>query len=302
MAHIFRGDPISDRKLLLVVQPNIPPEDRWEEERQPAILGEIVMESARAIEQSGRTPDLIVWPENLLTFPTSSSTRLGNALQDAVQRLSVPVVTGLVRPSLGTEAGRYRNSAAWLDPVLGVRDAVDKVRAIPILESDRKFWGRRGLERLMGVAASGPRVTEAEVARPLQGEFTLSVTLCFEVLFPGVVDARRNHESLAILNLADDSWVGGEKVDAQLIAGAKFRAIEQRLTLVRLSHGGLSVAIDRYGQTIASLEPDEWGHFFVEVAEVAATPQPRIDERIALVLLPVVGGWLSWLSWPRRRN
>jgi len=51
-------------------------------------------------------------------------------------------------------------------------------------------------------------------------------------------DLHNWEQSVAIVNLADDSWVAGEVVDAQLIAAASFRAIEQRLTLVRVSHGG----------------------------------------------------------------
>jgi apolipoprotein N-acyltransferase len=183
----------------------------------------------------------------------------------------------------------------WWSPQIGQIDAVDKVRAIPLIESSRSFSGRAVLGRVMGEVAKGPRVVEALVARPIQGEFTISPALCFEVLFPRIVAERRNDESVAIVNFADDSWVPGEVVDAQLVSAARFRAIEQRMTLVRISHGGLSVVIDRYGHEIASLEPDTTAHLFVEVA---ASSPPSIFEKAAILFLPLVAGLLVWSVWP----
>ena len=172
-------------------------------------------------------PHAILWPENLLTVPVTHENQIGRRLQGYVNDWGVPVVTGLVREVDGDKPGRYRNSAVWWSPLVGQRDAIDKVRAIPLIESGRGFWGRSALARIVGEAANGPRVEEARITRPLRGEFTLSPVLCFEVLFPQIVVDRRDERSVAIVNLADDSWVAGEVVDAQLIAAASFRAIEQ---------------------------------------------------------------------------
>jgi apolipoprotein N-acyltransferase len=115
------------------------------------------------------------------------------------------------------------------------------------------------------------------------------------VLFPQIVADRRDEQSVAIVNLADDSWVAGEVVDAQLIAAASFRAIEQRLTLVRVSHGGLSVVINRFGESIASLEPDTLAHLFVDVA---AAPRPSTFEKSAMLCPPILVGLVMWILFP----
>jgi apolipoprotein N-acyltransferase len=295
IARAFDSTFRSSAKILLVVQPNIPPAHRWEAAYQQMILDGVADEVSRAITESGRTPHAILWPENLLTFPVTQENQIGRRLQDYVNDWGVPVVTGLVREVVGGETGRYRNSAVWWSPLIGQRDAVDKVRAIPLVESSRAFWGRGALERMVGQAAKGPRVEEAEIARPLRGEFTLSPALCFEVLFPRIVADRRDEQSVAIVNFADDSWVAGEVVDAQLIAAASFRAIEQRLTLVRVSHGGLSVVINRFGETIASLEPDTVAHLSTEVA---ASPLPSALEKAAILLPAMIAGLLVWALCP----
>lgn len=294
-ARVFAPAVQSSPKTMLVVQPHIRPVHRWDAVYQRVILDEVAAETSRALMEVGRSPDAILWPENLLTLPTTQDNELGRRLRDYVNHWETPVVTGLVRGIVGGDVNRYRNSAVWWSPEGGERDAIDKVRAIPLVESSRVFWGRGLLARMLGETARGQRVEEAQVARPLRGEFTLSTVLCFEVLFPEIVAARRDDESVAIVNLADDSWVPGEVVDAQLVAAAAFRAVEQRLTLIRVSHGGLSVVIDRYGRTIASLEPNTVAHLFVEVS---AGPKPSSLEKTALLMLPMTAGWLAWNLFP----
>ncbi len=295
IARAFEPTVHSSPKNLLVVQPNIPPGHRWDMAYQRMILDEIAAETSRAIREFERPPHAILWPENLLTFPVTQDNELGRRLQNHVNDWGAPVVTGLVREIAGGDPDRYRNSAVWWSPLVGQRDAVDKVRGIPLVESSRAFWGRSLLTRIVGAAARGPKVEEAQRARPLRGEFTLSPVLCFEVLFPRIVADRRDDESVAIVNLADDSWVPGEVVDAQLIAAASFRAIEQRLTLVRVSHGGLSVVINRFGEEIAALQPDTLAHLFLEVS---SSPAPSALEKAAILLPAVIAGWVTWTLCP----
>jgi apolipoprotein N-acyltransferase len=296
IARFFESESRLKPKILLIVQPNTPPRRRWDPAYQELILDEIAVSTSRALVESERMPDAILWPENLLTVPATADNRLGRRLQSYVDEWRVPVVTGLVRRAAAGKRGRYRNSVVWWSPEIGQRAAVDKVRAIPLVESGRTFWGHRALlSSVMGEAAKGPRVEEAHDAGPLRGEFTISPVLCFEVLFPRIVAERRNDESVAIVNFADDSWVPGEVVDTQLVTAAAFRAIEQRLTMVRISHGGLSVVIDRFGHMTASLDPDTDAHLFVDVA--ASAPSSSL-EKTAILCLPVIAGLLAWCVWP----
>ncbi len=296
IARSFESESRLNPRTLLIVQPNTPPRLRWDPAYQEMILDEIAANTSRALEESERMPDAILWPENLLTVPATADNRLGRRLQGYVDEWRVPIVTGLVRRAAAGKRARYRNSVVWWSPQIGQRAAVDKVRAIPLIESSRSFWGRRALlSSVMGEAAKGPRVEEAHNAGPMRGEFTISPVLCFEVLFPRIVAERRNDESVAIVNFADDSWVPEEVVDRQLVTAAAFRAIEQRLTMVRISHGGLSVVIDRFGHMTASLEPDTDAHLFVEVA--ASAPSSSL-EKTAVLCLPVIAGLLAWCVWP----
>jgi apolipoprotein N-acyltransferase len=283
----------SDEKTLLLVQPSGARAHRWDPVFQSVILDEIAAHTSKALAESDHLPDAILWPENLLTTPFSRDSKLETRFRRYVDAWNVPVVTGLVRSTKDSGPGRYRNSIVWWAPQTGLRDAIDKVRAMPLVESDRDFPGRSLMTWLVGGAATGTHVAESDLARTLAGEFSLSPALCFEVLFPRIVAERRSDESFAIVNLADDSWVPGEIADRQLIAAAAFRAIEQRLTLVRVSHGGLSGVVDPFGREIASLPPDVLAHHLVRVS---AMPRPSAVERMSMLALAALAGLAGYVG------
>jgi apolipoprotein N-acyltransferase len=301
IAESFSADaPETSPRSLLVVQPDIDSRERWQMAGQPAILEAIFEETSRAITEMKSRPDVILWPESLLTLPFAPEDPLGRRLQDQIDRWGVPVVLGLVRAAQVVRPDHrrlYRNSVVWWSPLVGPVDWEDKVRAIPIVESSRGYFetGNVLSDWAFPGSIQAPRVVEAIKAEPLRGEFTLSPALCFEILFPRIVSDRRADESVAIINLADDNWVEGEAADEQIIASATFRAIEQRLPMIRVSNGGRSVVIDRYGERIAELPVDEFGHM---VVEVRAMPRASMAEKLALVLPPVIA-WVLVLMVAR---
>jgi apolipoprotein N-acyltransferase len=283
------------------VQPNIPRGERWAEELQGKHLARMVEATERALAATGKAPDAILWPENFLTTPLEPSAPLGEALRAAVDRLGVPVILGAVRGAQASDSDLYRSSVLWVDPSRGITAALDKERGVPLLEAPARSGAAALAARLLGAASDGKRVEE--VAHPeasQQARPSLAPVLCYEALFPGIAAGRRGAESVAIANLADDGWVESEVATRQLLAFARFRAIEQRLPLVRVAHGGLSAGVDPFGQTVLELPLDSWAH---GLAEVRAEPPPTSVERLALLALPLASGaGVGWLlgPWSRR--
>ena len=296
LAQSLRPESSVGSRTLLLVQPAVDREIRWKPAFQRVILDDVARQTAAALAKTRIRPDAILWPENLLTKPLARDPTLREQLDLSVDGWDVPVVTGLVRTTTGRESRRYRSSIVWWEPGAGEIASIDKVQAMPLVESSRNFPGRRLLAWLVGGAAGGPLADEAENAGPLTGTFTLTPALCFEVLFPRVVSARRSLDSVAIVNLADDSWVAGEVADAQLVAAAAFRAIEQRMTLVRVAHGGLSVVVDAYGRERMRLPVDVPAHALVHVVSTAPATVLERGSILALGVLPgvivyLIGRW-----------
>jgi len=292
LVEMIRSTDDSESRTLLLIQPHSEYKHRWDPAFQTVTLERIGEYTASALETTTVPVDLIVWPENLVTRPFDDLDDLRSHMQANVDSWGVPLVTGLVRDPDNSVPGEYLNSAVWWSPGEGLEDAVDKIHAIPLVESSRDFPGRDLLSELLGASKDDPRVREGTEAHSLVGSFIVTPVLCFEILFPGEVAARIDPGSVAILNLSDDSWVAGETVDHQILAASRFRAVEQRLPLVRVGHGGLSAVIDGYGREVATLPPDRYAHLAVEVA---AAESPSGFEKIAVLALPVLSGALAWL-------
>jgi apolipoprotein N-acyltransferase len=292
LARVLRStvDP-TDGVTLLLVQPHVPRGERWAENLQAKHLAKIALQTQRGLSEPGPKPDAVLWPENLLTAPIDREPELAERLQATVDRLGVPVILGAVQSAGGAEPDLYRSSVLWLEPDRGTVTAIDKTQAFPLLEASVSSPGARLLARAFGAAGRGKKVEEAAQAGPLRGSFTVTAVLCYEALFPGIVADRRAPESVALVNLADDGWIGGAAATRQLAAFASFRAIEQRLPLVRVAHGGLSVAFDPFGEPILELRENAWAHARIEVRP---SPPPGLTERAALVALPLATGMGVW--------
>lgn len=287
---------------LLLVQPKIPPDARWDPSAQGWILDAISNHTSRALERLRSRVDAIVWPENLLTQPLESDPTLARAMEHHVDAWKVPLITGLVRPAIARAPGRYRSSIVWIEPERGIVTSVDKFRAIPLFESGRDFVGASLLIRLLGRTGDSPTVEEADDhGSALVGAFSVTPVLCYEVLFPEIVAGRRTPESLAILNLADESWVNSAAATQQLADFASFRAIEQRIPLIRVAHGGLSRMVDAFGVTQIELPTADWADATVEIGD---SPPPAMRERLVLLALPLSSGWGVWwvIGVMSRRN
>jgi len=277
---------------LLLVQPNFKRSQRWDPVFQEVLLKKVGDYTSTALESSPNAIDLVIWPENILnlSIDLESDDGLAGDLAAFVDAWNVPLVTGLVRPPVFASDPNYRNSSIWWSPNAGYVDAMDKVRAIPLIESSSDFPGRDLLAKLLGSANDDPKVAEAMTASSIGNDFLITPALCFEILFPHEIAARRDPNSVAILNLADDSWVEGETVDRQILAAASFRAVEQRLPVVRVGHGGLSGVIDSFGRKVTMLPPDQFAHATVKIE---SGPPPSISEKAAIISLPIVSGSIA---------
>lgn len=90
IARAFEPAVRGNARTLLIVQPNIPPRHRWKAAYQGMILDEVAAETSRAIANLGQTPDVILWPENLLTLPVTPENDLGRRLQSHLDDWGAP--------------------------------------------------------------------------------------------------------------------------------------------------------------------------------------------------------------------
>jgi apolipoprotein N-acyltransferase len=265
--HPPAGSPGDGALRLLVVQPNIPVEERWAPPVQRTHLAIGLRLTQHGLAASPERPDLVVWPETFLTTALDRDDDLREELLRTVAELPAPLVLGAVRSATPDRPGRYRGSALWVDPASGIRAAVDKTQGVPMVETASEFPGAGVIRALIGQPAAELRLEEAPDSRALrEGDLSLAVLFCFEVAYPGLAASRRDSNSALLLNLANDSWLATPVLSRQQLAIGAFRAIEARLPLVRVAHGGISAAIDPLGRTVQEIPFDTAGTAMVTLA------------------------------------
>ena len=291
-AQALRPNAVLRDKRILVVQPNVARGERWAKALQVPNVTRIGRATAQAVREHRETLDLVVWPENTTTLRVHADSELVSELAHLVRPLGVPVLLGMARmPSQPTTQGIYRSSIA-LQSGDAFRFVIDKALAIPVLEAAEPVVGQRLFEQAFGGAAKWPKVESSPAIQPASGlPVNAALVLCYEALFPGVVARRRPPGAEVIVVLADESWAGSTAASEQLANIARFRAIEQRLPLIRVAHGGLSAFMSPFGEYVERLPTDQ---FATSVATVGVTPPPTILEQAGILALPVASGWGSW--------
>jgi apolipoprotein N-acyltransferase len=109
---------------------------------------------------------------------------------------------------------------------------------------------------------------------------TLAAAICWDADFPGVI-AQAGAQGVDILLSPANDWAGIDPLHGHMSA---FRAVENGLTVVRQSDGGLSLITDPYGRALAQGS----GPIHQQSALVSTAGIPT--------LFPTVGDSLGWLA------
>jgi apolipoprotein N-acyltransferase len=111
----------------------------------------------------------------------------------------------------------------------------------------------------------------------------LSGVICWDMDYPAVIQqAGQNGTGLMLVPSSD--WFEIDPLHSQM---AVFRAIENGMSLVRQTHGGLSIAVDPYGRVLAQTD------FF---GATDRTMVAQVPVRHVTTLYTLFGRWLEWLA------
>jgi apolipoprotein N-acyltransferase len=72
--------------------------------------------------------------------------------------------------------------------------------------------------------------------------------ICYEVIFPEVVNRYVRKGSDFLVNITNDTWYGYSSGPYQHAGMAPFRAIENRIGIARAANSGFSYFVDKYGR------------------------------------------------------
>ena len=247
-----------------LVQGNIPQERKWD----PRYAHEIMQIYTKLTERASKDqPDMIVWPETATPGSITIRPRLHMELIETVRRIGAYLLVGSA-PGQKFEAQspmklRYTNSAFLIPPGPGTvrSQRYDKIRLFPFGEylpyKETLPWSWINV-RESSYYAAGKDFTVFDLS-----DARFSVVICWEDIFPDLVRQFVKRGAQFLVNLTNEAHFGKTAAPHQLVSISVFRAVENRVFVVRCANTGVSCIIDPYGRIVDRVKDEKGQDIFV---------------------------------------
>ena len=253
---LYRNHDNTPLMQVRIVQPNIPQQEKWDRQKRPQHLAQIMAASRRPAE---RPLDLIIWPETAFAGFYEADRGVVNAISLAASSGVTPVLLGMLSEP---EWNQFYNSAGVFTPGEGMGDLYHKRHLVPFGE----YAPLRSYIPFIDAIAGPYDFSKGDqvMALPLttkNGEgVKLLPLICYEVIFP--LQTRRDQNKLqadVMVNLTNDAWFGNTIGPQQHLTMARMRSAELGAAMIRVANTGVSALIDNYGRITAKIDYDQKG-------------------------------------------
>jgi len=207
-------------------------------------------------------PDLVVWPENAVSFLLAPNPRFGRAAADILGSDGPGLLLGGPRyVADGDGHVRFFNSVYLLaangEPVM----VYDKRHLVPFAEYaplPRVPW--------LGWRFDAPGdYTPGVVPTIFPDPAPFGVLICFEAIYPELARDLVRQGARFLLNLSNDAWFGTSAGLEQHLAMTVFRAVETRRALARATNTGVTALVAPSGRIQARFPIGVRGAWVVQV-------------------------------------
>lgn len=233
---------------IAVVQGNIPQENKWKREYREQIISRYEELSEEA---SRSHPHCIVWPEASTPGFVLDDGVLLNRIVSMVRRTNSYFLIGSAEyPKFSKRPLKLKsgNTALFFSPEGKILGQYVKIRLVPFAEyvpheeiipwpnfivpKKKANFHARGTEPILFVI-DGAR---------------FGTLICWEILFSDLTRSLVKNGANFIANISNEAWFGKSAVSNQILAMCVFRAVENRVNVVRSANTGISCFIDPYGR------------------------------------------------------
>jgi apolipoprotein N-acyltransferase len=286
----FSGEPLK----LALIQGNIDQSQKWD----PKNAGVIMRTYAElSLEVSKHKPDLIVWPETATPRAISMDPGVYREVKRIVNLTGTNLLLGSSQPQKfkkpGSKNFKYYNSAFLITPgsPKSKPQRYDKIRLFPFGEylpyRDSIPWASISVPDVSSYVAG----TEFKLFELPPHRF--GVTICWENMFPDLFRQFVKNGAQFMVNLTNEAWFGKTEAPYQFLSMSVFRAVENRIFVVRCTNTGISCFIDPNGRVYDRVEGLNGEDTFIRGFKVAS-----IVPQNSKTLYTRYGDWLIWVSMP----
>jgi apolipoprotein N-acyltransferase len=225
-----------------LIQGNISQDIKWD----PAFQEATVAIYERLTRQAAaERPDLVIWPESAAPFFFQKDVLYADRIRALSRQLKTYLLFGSPAYEIEADRPRFLNSAFLLSPGGEVLGRSDKIHLVPFGEYVPMARLLPFVTKLVeGIGDFSP----GKEARPLNtGKGEIGVLVCFEGIFPELARAYVRAGSRMLVNISNDAWYKRSSAPYQHLAMTVFRAVENRVPLVRSTNTGISAIINSRG-------------------------------------------------------
>lgn len=253
MPHVRAAMQTAEPFRVAMVQPNIGFDDKGDRARRQA---QFVWQIDLSRQTLAHQPDLIIWPETMYPYavPSAESSLVLPRLKDAPD--THWLIGALVFKRQDHHLQRF-NGALLVDSETRIIDRYAKQRLLAFGEyipMQRHFPFLRHISPTIGDLTPG---TGGVVTLP--NGTRIGPLICYEDILPELGRRAVQQGASLLVNLTNNAWFGPTYAPYQHRQLAAFRAIENRVYLVRATNTGLTSIIDPLGREHAALPTDQPG-------------------------------------------
>jgi apolipoprotein N-acyltransferase len=230
-----------------LIQGNIDQHVKWQPHNRQPIID--LYKNASETEW-GR--DLVVWPEAAITLFNEQAT---DVLEDLDRRATMSGSALVLGIPDRHESGGFQNTVI----VLGEGEGqYVKRRLVPFGEYVPLEDYLRGLIGFFNLPMSRNMTGPAEQPPLMAGGNRLSLSICYEVVYPDLVRSSVESPDL-LVTVSNDTWFGSSIGPWQHFQMARMRALENGRAMIRATNNGVTALVDYRGVVQASLPQFEAG-------------------------------------------
>lgn len=230
----------------VVIQGNIDQSLKWD----PAFQTKTV-ELYQRLTRSANDfrPELIIWPETSVPFFFQDGDTLSEKVAATAKESGAALIFGSPAYNQTEDIINYYNRAYLISADNNTLKYYDKVHLVP-------FGEYVPLKRLLSfinrlVPAAGDFAQGDEIITLRHDGMAIGVLICFEAIFPEIARAHAKNGANILVNMTNDAWFGKTSAPYQHLAMSVFRAVENRMPMIRAANTGFSAYIGPEGRIIS---------------------------------------------------
>jgi apolipoprotein N-acyltransferase len=191
-------------------------------------------------------PDLIIWPETSVPGYLLEEQKLYDEITSLAQERKAALLVGA--PIFDRDSGRSLNSAILFSKEGKVKQIHSKLHLVP-------FGEFVPFENILGFIRNNIVIGDFIPGRtytlfPVKDNLNFSVLVCFEDIFPDLVRRFVKSGANFMVNITNDAWFKKTSAPYQHLQASVFRAVENRVNVVRAANTGYSGFIAPTGKII----------------------------------------------------